>query len=93
MDCRQTTEHLAGGREGLTCRDGREEFSLEKKDGRPCRGAAAETVADGDNGLGGGDGGGGDGYDEGDGSSANCWVENTRWRGESTNDYWFVSCV
>ena len=33
MDCRQTAEHLAGGREGLTARAGREEFASEKKAG------------------------------------------------------------
>ena len=91
MDCRQTTEHLAGGREGLTARAGREEFASKKKAGlareRRRRVLRLGTI------IGGGDGNGGDGYGDGGGGSANRRAENRGWRGGSTNDCRFISCV
>ena len=69
------------GREGLTARASREEFPSEKKEGRPCQGAAAASVAVGGATIGGGDGNDGDGYGDGGGGSANRRAGNRAWRG------------
>ena len=69
MDCQQTTEYLAGGREGLTGRAGREEFASEKKAGL-ARERWRRVLQLGTT-IGGGDGNDGDGNGEGGGGSAN----------------------
>ena len=90
MDCRQIAEHLAGGREGLIGRAGREEFASEKKAGL-AREQRRRVFRLGTT-ISGGDGNDGDGYGDGGDGSVNRRAGNRGWRGGSRNDRRLVSC-